>query len=489
MAFNEHSSIAQIDLNNSILFNCRLFFAENSSLNAIVEILYHELPFQHKDYLKELKILALNNILCNIILASDSGKFLAVSRSKNYYTIPKMYGLLHFTYSFVVPLIDALENSRYIKVFPGYFDNKSNTGKRTRVIATDKLLNLFIIPLSYKYLPYGTPVILKDRDKKFLAYHPDKSIKKMKLILDRYNDFISSNKIVFGVKKIGHKNIPLTANSSTCKYVDNSFYYSTKDKCIRYYYTDAPTSSGASVAFHAHSLSLYQPIFISIPLLIPSDNKSLHYKELHCEMYRVFNNSSFILGGRYYGADYQLFNSSDRSRIIINGNKTTEVDFTGLHISMLYNMIGLNIQTDPYAISGGPSELRVFPKIASMVLVNAKNKKSAISAMHKAIRDDNELLHLKKKYKVSVIKLFAAFEKHHQTISKFFGSGIGLSLQNTDSKIAEDILDYFTSREIPCLCVHDSFLVEEKHRDELTSVMKDTYIKHLGFPGKIKIIF
>jgi hypothetical protein len=44
-------------------------------------------------------------------------------------------------------------------------------------------------------------------------------------------------------------------------------------------------------------------------------------------------------------------------------------------------------------------------------------------------------------------------------IASHFGTGIGLRLQRVDSDIAEQVMLHFADQGIPCLGVHDSFIV------------------------------
>lgn len=55
-----------------------------------------------------------------------------------------------------------------------------------------------------------------------------------------------------------------------------------------------------------------------------------------------------------------------------------------------------------------------------------------------------------------------------------------------DSQIADNVLHYFTKKDIPCLCVHDSFIVPVKYKDELENVMKEEYRKEMGFDCVVK---
>jgi len=69
---------------------------------------------------------------------------------------------------------------------------------------------------------------------------------------------------------------------------------------------------------------------------------------------------------------------------------------------------------------------------------------------------------------------------YHRPIKQFFGSGIGLKLQNKDGRMAIDILWHFAKKEIPVLPVHDSFIIASDHEEELKEVMAEVYSAHNG---------
>jgi hypothetical protein len=54
-----------------------------------------------------------------------------------------------------------------------------------------------------------------------------------------------------------------------------------------------------------------------------------------------------------------------------------------------------------------------------------------------------------------------------------------------DSLIAERVLRYFTDRWSPCLCIHDSFIVDHRRTDELIAVMKRSAAEVLGAPLRV----
>ena len=72
-------------------------------------------------------------------------------------------------------------------------------------------------------------------------------------------------------------------------------------------------------------------------------------------------------------------------------------------------------------------------------------------------------------------ELIEKIKQFHAPISKYFASGIGIKLQNMDAKIAMNIVDYFARKNIPCLPVHDSFIIEKYHQDELRCIMQKSF--------------
>ena len=121
--------------------------------------------------------------------------------------------------------------------------------------------------------------------------------------------------------------------------------------------------------------------------------------------------------------------------------------------------------------------------MVQLISINCKNEDLAI----KAIRDQ-----LRKKYikfdltNKSIARCIDKFKKHHPTIAKYLNDGTGLKLQNLDSRITEKILKTMTQNGIPCLPVHDSYVVPVDCMDFLFNVMSESYQQVMGFIPVIK---
>jgi hypothetical protein len=104
------------------------------------------------------------------------------------------------------------------------------------------------------------------------------------------------------------------------------------------------------------------------------------------QLHRVFHRGDFANGSRFYGGHWQNIPAKGgRDRIFINGEPTTEVDYRGLHIRLLYQEAGKPMPADPYDIDGLP---RKQAKLALLIAINARGHTSAVRALADALRGD-----------------------------------------------------------------------------------------------------
>ena len=214
-------------------------------------------------------------------------------------------------------------------------------------------------------------------------------------------------------------------------------------------------------------------------------------KPLRCQLYRVFNNSSFKYGGRFYGAEYQGLNSEERRSILINGLPVVEADYSSFHTRMLYHLEGIDYNKDPYDLFAGDKYLRKAVKSLLNIAINAPNKTKSLFAFNDGLYPKNVdghnnsvnhiIVEALKKKKLSASNFYDIIYEAHPAIQKYIGTGYGITLQRYDSEIAAKVLTYFTKKAIPCLCVHDSFIVQKQYCDELVEVMKRYYREMFKF--------
>ena len=220
----------------------------------------------------------------------------------------------------------------------------------------------------------------------------------------------------------------------------------------------------------------------------------LEFKINKTDLHRVFNCSpkdiengthlNFDKGGRFYGSFYQGVSEDCRSRILINGNETVEIDYSSLHPRMLYHKLGIDYQEDPYLI--GDNSLRAQYKIVALISINAKKQGS-----HMAVRDALvEAGFDEYREDLEAVKaLMKDYQNTHTPIQEFLFSGVGVKLQNADSIIMENILMRLLNKKdkkVCGLCIHDSVIVEKDHQEFLYQAMIEEYEKEMGYTPVLK---
>ena len=203
--------------------------------------------------------------------------------------------------------------------------------------------------------------------------------------------------------------------------------------------------------------------------------------------------------------------SYQRPFILINGNPTVELDYASQHANMLYGLaLGSPMsqvlgKVDPYTLAK-PDSMGSYPRSLGKAFftraLNVRNKRNLRASLLKRFKEDlkgnNEadkqtaqecLTYVENEFDA----VMAAFEKLHEPVLKpkrFLYPKIKLwgAYQFFDSQICAYVLDQMTLKGIPCLSVHDSFIVQEQHQGTLEGVMKEAYLKVDHIPDLSKCI-
>lgn len=202
---------------------------------------------------------------------------------------------------------------------------------------------------------------------------------------------------------------------------------------------------------------------------------------------RVFNND-FGHGGRFYRADVLRLPHSEgrlgRYDITINGNPVVEIDYGNLHfrIAAVRERINLdNVSSDVYMGILEPHEKtdsnRAIVKLAVNIMFNSIDDDAAIGAIQMEMNfkyKGDETLTLK-----TGTEVFNRVKSAYPQFESLFcnGDGYGSVLQNYDSELAACVLDVMAGKSIPCLPVHDSFIVERQYQRILESAMGECFRK------------
>lgn len=174
---------------------------------------------------------------------------------------------------------------------------------------------------------------------------------------------------------------------------------------------------------------------------------------------RIFK-KDFGSGGRFYGGFWENMPREDRLKLMLEGGAVVELDYANLHPRIAYAMKGIAIAGDLYSIDGcSRSEV----KKAFQVLFNCESRKHAINTVRSlGIKNVEQLL-----TKIE--------EAHEQIKASFYNPPFGMVLQNTDAWIAERVLKKMAEQGIPCLPIHDSFIVGRKYEAELHEAMDSAF--------------
>ena len=196
---------------------------------------------------------------------------------------------------------------------------------------------------------------------------------------------------------------------------------------------------------------------------------------------RIFNNNSLEQGGRFYGAWWQSIPKEYRTLISLDGEYTVEMDYSSIHIHLLYAELQQACSMEDHYVFGKlTKDFRPITKTIVMIMINAKTEDSALTAIKKQGLFDGG-------YPKGVNSLEEYLEEihlYHQPIEQYFSSGMGVKLQYKDSQIAEGVMLEMLP-EI-CLPVHDSFIVKETLKERLEEVMNEQFELTTGFKAGIK---
>jgi len=428
MTFTSDQDKAQ-SLNHSVLFDVHRWsdYPEiNAAINHLFAILKHDalLSVQDKKGKKFLKIIVLD-LLANWY--RDHELYSAIYRKKSHYTdLKARYNKLFFKYDAMIKLLDALVELGFIEQYLGFYDSDNpRLSKTTRIKATPKLVDF----LTQDYLikegmieraPSTECIILRDKvdgKKTDLDYEDTSDTRAMRQNLYNYNNLLRD--MFISIPEVHNVGIPTISGANT--------FVTQNEKFVR----------------------------------------------------RIFNNNSWKEGGRYYGGWWQRIPKEWREKIRFWDMATVEVDYSGLHIVLLYAREGINYwkvkAVDPYAIEGieQSERMRALLKTVLLTAINSRTKQEAIKAVNYHITNHFEDFCWVRNEGLSIGDLIDHFTEGHQAVSQYFFTSVGLRLQNCDAKIAEEVIKHFTEQGIPVLCMHDSFIIEAKNKAELKRVMNE----------------
>ena len=204
-------------------------------------------------------------------------------------------------------------------------------------------------------------------------------------------------------------------------------------------------------------------------LVVKAGAQDLRFNPSRRGYHRVFN-GRFDLGGRWYGPYWQGLPSHVREGIRINGKETCEPDIRACHMRLLCAVAGIVLgEEDPYEGLGMP---RKEIKLAINVMLNASSWPSARGALTWELSDQHG-----PSAGTQADMLRAVVEKRYPGLSPFWNTGYGLRLQNIDADVCARLQARLRADGIPCLSVHDSFIVPRSVHDRTLAVMDEEFAR------------
>lgn len=206
---------------------------------------------------------------------------------------------------------------------------------------------------------------------------------------------------------------------------------------------------------------------------------SLFFESNYQYLHRVFNIYA-DQAGRFYGAVHLNMPKEVRKCISIDGEPACELDFKAHHIRMLYHESEIDYREDPYEkLCEGDLSQRPVYKIVSLISINAGDEAEAVKGIRKQLFTHGIPFDLTDK---SIRPCIDKFKEVHKPIANYLNTGQWRYLQYKDSRITNRILMRLTKEGIPCLPIHDSYIVPAKFEDLLYETMVEAYNKEMyGF--------
>jgi hypothetical protein len=425
----------------ALLSNARPFaiglWSADSSVGQIVAALQAELQQecglrgQRAKIKRHLQLIVLN-LLVNSLYAAHP--FTAYHRRKAAYVQSARYNRQKVTYR-LVKVIDALIEAGYVENHLGFRNPGDGSGRISRMRATERLLRLILRE--------------SNGEQPTIASHPDSEC-----IVLRSDEDNSGDSTILG-QDIDY---PETGETRRMRQVVERY-----NACLSRFDLGLRVAEGTN--------GIAEP---NVPQVDFGDR----------QVRRIFN-GSFRCGGRFYGGWWQGISEEWRSRILIAGRPVTELDYSGIHIRLLYAIAGhrqtASRMRDPYQIDGVEQSLRMRKLVKKIYLIalNSAGRQNALAAIRALSADEPEEFGWMGTDEVDIERILNSFVTTHAPIRDRLFSGIGLELQYYDSQIAERIILDLMRQNIPVLTIHDSFIVQDRSTVALYQSMQYAFSKFL----------
>lgn len=194
---------------------------------------------------------------------------------------------------------------------------------------------------------------------------------------------------------------------------------------------------------------------------------------------------SYDLGGRLYSqslcgmASYQSLSKKERQTIKIEGRKTVELDYSCLHLAIMYANQGLQLVSDAYSFLND----RKMAKKLTIIAINNKTRHAAILSGVKWCRENGRSFNYR-----GVSDVIDTMLEYHAPIRPLFfkDDQNALKLQNMDGRLMVNVMKRCSKRGIIALPIHDSVIVDARYKDRVMRFMKEEFKAMFGKEIEVK---
>ncbi|MDA0900495.1 MAG: hypothetical protein O3B35_05645 [Proteobacteria bacterium] len=342
-----------------------------------------------------------------------------IHRRSNWYSATPQYRDPNLTYPQAIAAYDGMVATDFIRVArDGYYDRDTGRSDVTKVIATDKLLQIM------EGLE-GNP---------FKEVKPDLD-KECILLRDR----IDGQRVL-----VSYEN-----NKTTNEMRENLI---TINKCLARHWPDLRITNDDYTQLQER-------------LRLDEDKSPIDFSKRI--LTRIFSNGRFDNGGRFYRAWWHNVPSEYRKYITIDSKRTCEYDYSQLNPHMVYFLKGAKMGDEDAYDRVFDGEHRDIVKEAFNAMIQAST-----DLTHKPRKLDLSEVDL------DWPTLKQAILDAHKPIADVFFQGHGNYLQFIDSCIAENVmLNFIRAEDAPVLPVHDSFIMHYAYGElgELEEEMRRSF--------------
>ena len=386
-------------------------WSAHPEVNSFVNEIYNELISIRGNERINKKLLKVLLLDLYVAWCADPTLMIMFSRNNNAYVAGSRYNEIKISKK-IRDIVDVLEQHGMIHQKRGFQDREANIGFQTRVWVSDRLKLKFSEARFGKFATCiyegRESIILRDVNKNDIGYEDTPETMRMRSLLADYNALLDKTHI--DISDLEEPVIRIKKQGNKHEFI------------------------------------------------LQLDQKSKFVT-------RIFNEERWDKGGRFYGGWWQRCPKGFREMITLDHFATAELDYSGLHIVILYAQEGINywaeVNEDPYHLEindfDPEIDLREAAKLLMLTAINASDEKKTFAAFRNQAETGTPE---KRLTDAQLKKLLDALRRKHKPISYKIASGAGIDLMYVDSQITEKLIERFTYHyRCPILTVHDSYIV------------------------------